>query len=99
MTWAIADPKGLGDFFPAGEYVGWKEAVHAYFFNEMSDEEKRAMRPDMVLDYYEFAKKFSGNDGPLVPANCPSEYRMKKRHGSLASLLLMTNRLRAVDAA
>jgi hypothetical protein len=40
MAWGMIDPSNIGDYFPDGDYVGWKEKLRAYWENEISIEKK-----------------------------------------------------------
>ncbi len=40
MAWGVIDPSDYGDFFPQGDYVGWKEKLKAHWDNAVSTETK-----------------------------------------------------------
>ncbi|TAH54565.1 MAG: hypothetical protein EWM48_10855 [Sphaerochaeta sp.] len=99
MVWGLVDPVNFGDFFPNGDYVGWKEEIKRFFDEEMSAEQRAAFDNRYVRYIGEVARKFTEDRGPLDPHERPSEFRMMDARKSLASFLLLTNGLRAVDAS
>jgi hypothetical protein len=98
MVWGVVEPGSFGDFFPNGDYVGWKEGIKRYFDEEMSAEQ-RAAHDNWDVSYRgDVARKFTEDMGPLEPHERPSEFRMMEARKSLGSLILLTGRLLAVDA-
>lgn len=97
MAWGVMEPSGFGEYFPDADYVGWHEAIRAYYATEMSDEEKAAMgMADRVL-LSSFSDMFIEDRGPIPPQIAPTHLHCRKSYKSLASLLLTENRLLAVD--
>jgi uncharacterized protein DUF1629 len=98
MVWGLVGPSGIGDFFPDGDYVGWKEGIKRYFDEDMSAEQ-RAAHDNWDVSYREIvSRKFTEDMGPLEPHERPSEYRMTETRKTLGSLVLLSDRLLAVDA-
>jgi len=99
MVWGLVDPSNFGDFFPYGDYVGWEEGVKRHFDEEMSAEQRAAF-DNWDVNYREtVSRKFTEDGGGLShPHQRPSEFRLDESRKSLGSLLLLTNRLLAVDA-
>jgi hypothetical protein len=98
MVWALVQPGSFGDFFPGGDFVGWEEAIKRYFDEEMSPEQRAAFDNWDVSYRYEVSRKFTEDMGPLEPHERPSEFRMREARKSLGSLILLRDRLLAVDA-
>jgi hypothetical protein len=40
MVWGIIDPSEYGEYFPQGDYVGWKEKLKAHWDDGISAEIK-----------------------------------------------------------
>ena len=98
MVWGVVEPGSFGDFFPNGDYVGWEEGIQRYFLEEMSAEQRAAAGDTHIRYMYEVSRKFTEDMGPLEPHERPSEFRLMERPKSLASLILLNDRLLAVDA-
>jgi len=98
MVWGLVDPNGFGDFFPYGDFVGWEEEIKRYFDEEMSAERRAAFGDWDVRYRGTVSSKFTQDQGPLAPHERPLEFRLQETRKSLGSLLLLTDRLRAVDA-
>lgn len=97
MAWGVMEPSGFGEYFPDANYVGWDEAIRAYYAAEMSDAEKAAMgMADRVL-LSRFSLKFTEDRGPIPPQIAPTHLHCAKSYKSLASLLITESRLLAVD--
>jgi hypothetical protein len=101
MVWGWVEPSSFGDYFPNGVYVGWDEEIKRYFDEEMSAEQRAALDNWHVRYQGQVARKFTEEDrGLLEPHERPSEFRiMERAPKSLGSLLTLTDRLLAVDAA
>jgi hypothetical protein len=98
-VWGLVEPSDFGDFFPDGDYVGWEEGIKRYFDEEMSAEQRAAFDNWDVSYRGEVASKFTEDRGRLEPHERPLEFRIMEAPKSLGSLLLLTDRLRAVDVA
>jgi hypothetical protein len=98
MVWGVLGPNNFGDFFPGGDFPGRDEAIKRYFDEEMSAEQRAAFRNWDVSYRGYVSRKFTEDMGPLEPHECPSEFRMWEARKSLGSLILLPNRLLAVDA-
>lgn len=92
-------PQGFGDYWPDGEFVGWKEPLKNYYDTEMPHEKKVAMGMTKRIYYSEFSKKFADNLGRLDDVECPKEFRTIKTYKNLADLIATANRLLAVSEA
>lgn len=99
MAWGSVEPGSFGDFFPNGNYVGWKEQLRDYYQNEMSSAEKAEMEMEERILFSKFSGKFTKDRGPLKPQERPTEFRTVATHKSLASLIILNSRLLAVDAS
>ena len=110
MVWGLEEPSGFGIYFPHGDYPGWKERLEAYWRNEMSEEERKRIQAPYPNDYNYYAtRKFSREIGasihldgpvmltPLLPNECPWEFRAEKTVRELGSLLKLKSMLLAVD--
>ena len=98
MVWGVVEPNSFGDFFPNGDHVGWQEGIKRYFDEEMSAKQ-RAAHDNWDVSYRgDVARKFTEDMGPLQPHERPLEFRMMERPKSLGSLILLNDRLLAVDA-
>jgi len=96
----MENPSGFGEFFLDGDYVGWDEAVKAYYLNEMSEEEKAERGMQEYFDVLGFSEKFTRDMGPMAPYECPTEFAVKhNRVKSFGSLIKLSDRLLAVDEA
>ncbi|MBO1020707.1 hypothetical protein IPV08_12060 [Methylobacterium sp. SD274] len=99
MVWGLVNPSSIGEFFPSGDYVGWKEAIERYFNEEMSAD-RRAAHDNWHGSYRgDVARKFTEDFGPLEPHERPTEFRVVEPPKALGSLIKMTSRLLAVDTA
>jgi hypothetical protein len=67
MVWGVVEPSRFGDFFPKGDYVGWKEGIKLYFAEECLPSKGRRST-------------------------------LMERPKSLGSLIILNDRLLAVDA-
>ncbi|TCP35415.1 imm11 family protein [Rhodovulum marinum] len=110
MVWGLKEPSSFGQFFPDGDYVGWREHLTEHFKEKMSDEEKAAAdlkRPTSYIRYVTIRFRLETGvavDGapvlaPLEGHELPREFRAERPIKTLGSLILLTNRLLAVDAA
>ncbi|NJM81491.1 MAG: hypothetical protein HC844_02480 [Tabrizicola sp.] len=110
MVWAMFEPDGIGDFFPHGDYVGWRERLEAYWREQMPEEEKRRIHADHASRYtYYVSGKFCREIGsrdiygieltPLLPREYPTEFRTEKAQRALASLIMLPSGLLVVDEA
>ena len=99
MVWGLVEPSGFGDFFQGGDYVGWEETIKRYFDEEMTAEQRAAFDNWDVNFRGEVGRKFVEDKGPLEPHECPAEFRLRSAHKSLGSLVVLLNRLLAVDAS
>lgn len=100
MVWGVVEPNSFGDFFPGGDYVGWEEGIKRYFDEAMSPEQRAAYDNWDVAYRGDVYRKFTEEGrGLLEPHERPSEFRMRDARKSLASLILLTGSLLAVDAA
>ncbi|NPV23608.1 imm11 family protein [Bradyrhizobium aeschynomenes] len=98
MVWALIEPNSFGDFFPNGDYVGWEEGTQRYFWETMAAAQRPAFRNSHIVYRCELSRKFTEDLGPIAPHERPSEFRMREARKSLGSLIILTNRLLAVDA-
>lgn len=109
MVWALIEPNGFGDFFPGGDYKGWRERLREYATANMSPEEKAAYYNFPASYVQEVADKFTREVGtqlgdspavtPLLPREQPVWFETRKSFSNLGSLIMLTNGLLAVDAA
>jgi len=99
MVWGVSEPSSFGDFFPNGEFVGWKEEIKRYFDEKMSAEQRAAFDNWDVSYRGEVSRKFTEDRGPLEPHERPLEFRMRDARKSLGSLILVNDRLLVVDEA
>lgn len=97
MAWALVEPNGFGEFFPNGDQVGWDEQIKRYFEEEMSAEQRAAYDNWDVSFREGVSRKFTQDLGPLEPHERPSQFRLEKTRQSIGSLILLPNRLLAVD--
>ena len=98
MVWGLLDPNGFGDFFPEGDFLNYDEQLKKYFDEELSPEQ-RAEHDNWHVSYAEVvSRKFTQDLGPLAPHERPLEYKLNETYKSLASLIILPNRLLAVDA-
>ena len=98
MVWGVLEPDNFGDFFQGGDYPGRNEEIKRYFDEEMSAEQRAAFDNWDVSYKENVSRKFTEDMGPLEPHERPSEFRMMGARKSLGSLVLLPNRLLAVDA-
>ena len=105
MTWALTNSPASGVYHPHGDFVGLDEQRRAYF--ESLPQEAKAVFGGFA-GYALFAtKKFleeigtiSGGPPPLTPIEpheIPHTFRTKSSYSNLASLIMLPNRLLAVD--
>lgn len=109
MVWALIEPSGFGDFFPDGDYTGWRERLSEYAAANMSPEEKAAYYNFPASYVHEVADKFTREVGtqlggtpvvtPLLPREQPVWFETVKSYSNLGSLIMLTDRLLAVDGA
>ncbi len=111
MVWGMALPSGLGDFFPDGSYVGWREYLNAYFLEKMASEQKARFSDGSASTYRRYvSEKFINEPGskrsPDVPAfgpieghEAPKRFETEKSYSSLGSLVMLNDRILAVDAS
>jgi hypothetical protein len=110
MVWALELPSSFGDFFPDGDYVGWRERLSDYFNKEMPAQKKLQFidnRPESYIYHVvqkfieERGKKFPDDPpiGPLEEHEKPKWFETEKRYNSLGSLIVLTSRLVAIDLA
>jgi hypothetical protein len=109
MVWGMASPGRFGDFFPDGDYVGWKEELVAYFNNRMPTEKKALFDPPHVASYiYYAAENLISEPGlkrpdlppfsPIAAHEAPKRFVTEKQYASLGSLIILTGQILAVDA-
>lgn len=97
MVTGITSPSGFGDYSPHGEYVDWDVRLKNYYDHEMSEAEKAEMGMQERILYSKFANKFLDDKGPVKPHEWPMEFRTRVTYPSLASLIMLPDRLLAVD--
>ncbi len=107
MVWGLAEPSGLGDYFPDGGFEGWNEQRRAYFKQQPPEWQAQFKSvPDSYKYYvackfiYEQGEKI-GEDPPLTPIEpheVPQVFRTVKRYTSLGSLLVLNSGVFAADA-
>ena len=109
MAWALTVPYDFGDFFPDGDYVGFKEKLHKYFNEEMDAEQKALLRRPVTYARF-VGEKFISELGsnldqtlppvsPIASHEVPECFETEKRYSSLGSLIELNNRFMAVDDA
>jgi hypothetical protein len=106
MVWGLLDPSGLGDFFPDGDYLGWEEKLKDYFDNQMPAEMKAKLQHPTSYAHY-VANKWTLQRGTERPGHPPitaledhekpAWFETTRRYTSLASLIMFTGALWAVD--
>ena len=99
MTWGMFRPAADNDFWPNGDFVGYKEALEYYYHNEMTDEEKAEMDMGDRFLFSKFGRKFLKNLGPLQEIEQPKEFRTKRTYKTLGSLISLLDQKLAVDEA
>jgi hypothetical protein len=106
MVWAMCSPSSLGVYFPAGDYVGWREKLIAYYKNEMTPEEKvDDSGPDYafrVADKFKFEhrpRSGARNLSPIRVHEAPDCYKLEKNYSDLGSMIMLTNHIWAVEEA
>ena len=97
MVWALIDPSGLGDYFPSGEHLGWREALEAFFQEQMTDEDRERYSGRLTSYIYQVSRKFREDLGLLEPHEMPREFLAATPHKSLSSLIVTEGGLHAVD--
>lgn len=107
MVWGMVSPRGLGDYFPDGDYVGWREERADYFDNKMPAEQKAQFED--VSSYRYYAAENLINEpglqrpnwppfGPVTADEAPKQFKTVKKYASLAALIKLNARIRAVDS-
>lgn len=104
--WALIEPDNFGSFFVSGDYVGWDEEL-THYYNEDMPASVKADFPDAGSYISEVSYKFSFPAGspvgrgrtltPIEPHEFPKWYEAEKGSPSLGSMILLTNRLWAID--
>jgi hypothetical protein len=97
MTWGVIEPNGFGGYFPQGEHVARKDTIEDYYNTQMTDAEKKDLGMETGVNFFKFSEKFTKDLGPLEEYAQPRTLETSKTHKELASLILMKNRLIAVD--
>lgn len=98
MVWALRDPSTFGQFFPDGEYVGYDEVIDTEF-TKLSPEKRREYDNHIVTFQYRISQKFTKQRGELTEFEKPRIFKLVREHKNLASLILLNDRLTAVDQA
>ena len=114
MVWGMSMPSGFGEFFPDGEFVGWRECLKTYYGTQMPEEQKALFddgRGNGANRYaYHVSEKLKREPGsclsqhyppfgPVEPHETPKSFRTAKRHASLGSLVALNDSILAVDEA
>jgi hypothetical protein len=110
MVWAISMPSDFNDFFPDGNYVGFKESLHKHFAENMVTEERAVFDGNQAKYVLYVGEKFRSelgsrysSDYPPVSSiekhEVPECFETEKRYTSLGSLVKLTIRFLAVDDA
>ena len=108
MVWGMALPRGFGDFFPGGNFVGWREELTQYFREKMPAEQKALFADDVSSYRYYVAENFTYEPGiklnadlppfgPIAAHEAPKCFETEKRYSSLGSLIELNDRIVAVD--
>ncbi|MFM9942368.1 MAG: imm11 family protein [Hyphomicrobiaceae bacterium] len=108
MVWGMALPGKFGEFFPDGNYVGWKDELTAYFDNQMSAERKALFEPPIAAQYIYYAAmnlitepglKHEGIPpfGPIAAHEAPKRFECETKYVSLGALTKLTGQILAVD--
>jgi hypothetical protein len=112
MVWAMNMPSSFGEFFPGGDYPGYRERLYKYYEGQMSAEQKavfgvRNPKASYVsLVCRKFRSPLGDKSGPDEPPVTPIEnheppefFKMRKRQKSLGSLVQLNSGILAVDEA
>lgn len=104
MVWGMALPGSFGEFFPDGDFVGWKEELTEYFNKKMPVERKALFQSS----YAYYASLNLTNEpglkypdlppfGPIAAHETPKRFETVKKYASLGSLVMLNDRILAVD--
>lgn len=99
MVWGLKRPGGFGDYFPDGEYVGWREQLVEYFNTQMTDAEKSEMGMEEYFNGTATSNKFTQDLGPIKEHEWPKNLHTVKTYKNLGSLMTSENGLLLVDEA
>ncbi len=109
MVWGMALPVDFGDFFPDGEYLGWREGLIDYYENKMSAEQQAQFLNPFTYPFYVMFKfkqnpEWQGSEkfppfSPIEPHERPTRFTLRKNYKSLGSLIETVDRIFAADEA
>lgn len=113
MAWGMALPNGFGVFWPDGDFEGWTDGLKAHFLTRMTPDQQAPFGegPRGALRYMGHAAlKFVNEPGstpapdrpplsPIEPHEVPRSFTAAKTYAELGSLIVLSNRILAVDAA
>ncbi|MGF1552583.1 MAG: hypothetical protein ACFBWO_08800 [Paracoccaceae bacterium] len=98
MAWALRGPSTFGQFFPEGDYLGYRDLLESEF-DKLPPVEKEKYNNRFVSYKRAISEKFAINRGRLMEFEQPKVFHMEAAYKNLASLIMPTNRLFAVDEA
>ena len=104
MVWGLKLQPVFNEFFPGGDYIGYKECLDANFEAHANSEEKLGG----VTKYrYRVTEKFHCELGiprpdgpplsPIKPHEWPTVFKLRKTRARIGSLIKMKDRIYAVD--
>lgn len=99
MTWGVSIEPQFGQFFPNGEWVGWRAERIKYFEDLMPDAEKETLDPENMLNSYlaTVSGKFSRDMGAILDHEWPQTFRTDRVVKNLAPLFHLNDRVIAVE--
>jgi hypothetical protein len=108
MVWGLSMPSSFGDYFPNGDYVGWDEELGEYYDEKMPAAQKGPFLERGPIRYFRYvAAKFIYELGdtfadmpaitPIEKHEAPKCFETAKTYSSLGSLMILNDRLWAVD--
>ncbi|HEX7954968.1 MAG TPA: DUF1629 domain-containing protein [Burkholderiales bacterium] len=105
----MALPEGFGDFWPLGDFDGWRDRLNGFYFSQTPEGKRELYEPRDEVSYsYYVNQKFSNEAGsgeglyqpPLSPIKShepPMVFRTEKTYRALASLIMFNDSIIAVD--
>lgn len=109
MVWGMTLPQGFGEFWPLGDFEGWRQRLNGFYASQTPEAKKALYEPRGEVSYaYYVNRKFSNEpetgggqyEPPLsrIKSHEPPEmFVTEKTYKTLGSLMLLNDSILAVD--
>lgn len=106
MVWCLDFGSDFGRFFPQGEFVGFDEALDAFFLEQLPEAERQSFENKSIhyrMDAHlgnrvDVHTKFNANTGRVLDHEWPDECHLSRDYKELGTVFMVRNRILLVSA-